>query len=68
MMTITRSMLALGLVSSILAGCAQSGGLAAQNPNTPGATGRTIVPGSTSTVTGDALATENQQKWPLRGR
>ena len=35
------------------------------NPNVPGATGRTIVPGSNSTMAGDAEATSQQQKWPV---
>jgi hypothetical protein len=30
----------------------------AANPNVPGATGRTIVPGDNSTIAGDAEATE----------
>ncbi len=33
------------------------------NANTPGFTGNTIVPGSTSTVAGGADATYLQQKW-----
>jgi hypothetical protein len=33
--------------------------------NTPGWTGRTIVPGCSSTLSGDAAATEDQQKWPF---
>jgi hypothetical protein len=32
-----------------------------ENPNVPGATGRTIVPGDHSTIAGDALATELQR-------
>ena len=57
--------LALVLLASA---CAQTSG-SASDLNMPGATGRTIVPGSTSTVAGDAEATSQQQKWPLeRGR
>jgi hypothetical protein len=37
-------------------------------PSTPGWTGRTVVPGNTSTVAGNAAATELQQKWPTGGR
>jgi hypothetical protein len=33
----------------------------AQNPNVPGATGRTIVVGNHSTIAGDEGATRNQQ-------
>ncbi len=41
----------------------------AQNAKTPGWTGRTFVIGSNSTIVGDAVATEMQQKWQLdRGR
>jgi hypothetical protein len=48
-----------------LAGCSPHTNTpsAANNPNVPGATGRTVVPGSSSTVSGDAEATELQQKW-----
>jgi hypothetical protein len=35
------------------------------NPTVAGATGRTVVPGSNSTVAGDAEATDLQRKWPL---
>jgi hypothetical protein len=56
----------LAIVS--LGGCSQSPA-GAISPNTPGSTGRTIVPGNNSTIAGDAVATEQQQKWPLgRGR
>ena len=49
-----------------LAACAptQSTGPAAQNANTPGWTGSTTVIGNTSTIAGDAAATNDQQKWP----
>jgi hypothetical protein len=36
-------------------------GAAAANPNVPGATGRTIVLGDSSTIAGDASATRAQQ-------
>jgi hypothetical protein len=55
----------------LLGGCTQSpaASTVAVNPNTPGWTGRTIVVGNNSTIAGDAVATEQQQKWPLgRGR
>ena len=62
---------ALILVASLapcltLNGCTQptAAAMAAAGPNTPGWTGRTIVPGSHSTVAGDAQATYDQQKWP----
>lgn len=50
-----------------LNGCAQSQttATATPGPNTPGWTGRTIVPGSSSTLAGDAEATYYQQKWPF---
>jgi hypothetical protein len=34
-------------------------GAAAQNPHVPGATGKTVVPGTTSTVAGDRSSTAN---------
>jgi hypothetical protein len=37
----------------------------AMNDHTPGWTGRTLIPGNTSTVAGDAAATNSQQKWPF---
>jgi hypothetical protein len=40
-----------------------------QTSTIPGWTGRTVVPGSNSTIAGDAVATEQQQKWQIeRGR
>jgi hypothetical protein len=39
----------------------KNGDGAASNPNVPGATGRTIIPGNNSTITGDAEATRQQQ-------
>jgi hypothetical protein len=65
-----RKTLAAGslLTVLLLAACVQDSD-AARNLSLPGATGRTIVPGSTSTVAGDAEATSQQQKWPVgRGR
>ena len=55
------------LVITLLAGCTQDPvtSTIAVGPNTPGWTGRTVVPGNNSTVAGDAVATEQQQKWPL---
>ena len=68
MNTMTRSFLMAGSALAILGGCTDSdGGLAARDPNTPGATGRTIVRGSNSTIAGDAAATDSQRKWPLGG-
>ena len=54
----------------VLAGCSQPypADGSASATSVPGATGRTIVPGSNSTVAGDAGATEQQQKSPLGGR
>jgi hypothetical protein len=52
-----------------LAGCTQpTMSEEASNPNTLGATGRTIVPGNTSSIAADAVATEQQQKWGAPGR
>jgi hypothetical protein len=48
-----------------LGGCTAPGDMSAAGPGTPGWTGRTAVIGNTSTVAGDAGATEQQQKWPL---
>jgi hypothetical protein len=64
------SALLLGSTLLILAGCAGPVDMqAAQDPNTPGATGRTVVIGSSSTIAGNAEATYNQQKWGYgRGR
>ncbi len=42
-------------------GNAVATGQAATNPNTPGATGRTIVIGDNSTIAGDAEATRMRQ-------
>jgi hypothetical protein len=33
----------------------------AANPNVPGATGRTLVPGSNSTIAGDSMATQMER-------
>jgi uncharacterized lipoprotein YajG len=48
---------------ALIAGCAQNIDIANAGPNTPGWTGRTVVPGSSSTIAGNAEATEIQQKW-----
>ncbi|HEX2941747.1 MAG TPA: hypothetical protein VHO91_11925 [Rhodopila sp.] len=50
-----------------LTGCAQSQTMATATPgpNTPGWTGRTIVPGSSSSLAKDSEATYYQQKWPF---
>ena len=54
------------LAIALLSGCAQpTGASVALTPDTPGSTGRTIVPGNNSSVAGDAAATEMQQKWPI---
>jgi hypothetical protein len=67
MTTTIRPILLLGSTLLMLAGCVQpNGGQAMMDPNTPGWTGRTVVPGSTSTIAGDAVATEMQQKWQLQ--
>lgn len=58
-----RSILTAGAVLFTLVGCMQADRQASFDPSAPGATGRTVVPGSTSTIAGDALATEQQQKW-----
>ena len=42
-----------------------NGTQAAQNANTPGWTGRSVVIGSSSTVGGNAEATYEQQKWGI---
>lgn len=39
----------------------ERGNIAASDPNVPGATGRTIIRGNTSTISGDAKATREQQ-------
>lgn len=68
MNTMTRGFLIAGSALAILAGCTDSGGsAAAADPTTPGATGRTIVRGTNSTIAGDAAATDSQRKWPLGG-
>ncbi len=62
-----------GVRAALLIACAALGccagptdaDLAAAGPDTPGWTGRTLVPGSRSTIAGAANATYNQQKWQL---
>jgi hypothetical protein len=69
MTTTIRSAMLLGATLVTFAGCAAPADMkAAQDPNTPGATGRTVVIGSNSTIAGDALATYYQQKWGSYGR
>jgi hypothetical protein len=55
------------LAVCFLGGCSPVPGAttAAIGPDTPGFTGRTIVIGNNSTIAGDAVATEMQQKWPV---
>lgn len=43
------------------------GHIAASNPNLPGATGRTVIRGNTSTISGDAKATRQQQTSTVSG-
>jgi hypothetical protein len=40
---------------------------AASNPDVPGATGRTIVPGDNSTIDGDSMATQMERTGALGG-
>ncbi len=53
----------LVLLAIPLAACAQSGAGDPANPNTPGATGRTVILGNNSTIAGDAEATRLQRVW-----
>ncbi len=63
---IVRTVLFICAVIASAAGCAANGDNAtASDPQAAGATGRTVVPGSNSTVAGDAAATNDQQKWPM---
>jgi hypothetical protein len=39
----------------------------ASNPDVPGATGRTIVPGTNSTITGDSMATQMERTGAIGG-
>ncbi len=49
-----------------LAACSPPGAApATADANTPGWTGRTVVPGNASTVAGDAQATYLAQKWGI---
>jgi hypothetical protein len=43
-------------------------GAKANTSTAPGATGKTVVPGSNSTVAGDKSATEEQKKGAVTGR
>jgi hypothetical protein len=67
MITSTRSILSTAALLIALAACSvpAASDQAAQNASTPGWTGRTFVVGSNSTIAGDAVATYNQQKWPI---
>lgn len=68
MNTMTRWFMIAGSALAILGGCTDSGGGgSAADPTTPGATGRSIVRGTSSTIEGDAAATDSQRKWPLGG-
>jgi hypothetical protein len=62
-----RGFLLPGSLLAMLAGCGVTGNGAqtVRDPNTPGWTGRTVIVGSHSTIAADAVATEQQQKWPL---
>jgi len=63
-----RPILLIALLLGTPAGCGAprtNASGASANASTPGWTGRTVIPGSTSTVAGDAAATEQQQKWQL---
>lgn len=48
-------------------GCVPAGSGDASNPNTPGATGRTVILGNNSTISGDAEATHWQKLWGEMG-
>nr|WP_294508324.1 hypothetical protein [uncultured Rhodopila sp.] len=68
MTAITRSTLLAGVLLGLPVGCGgsqTSAGGPVPTAATPGWTGRTVVTGSTSTVGGNATATEQQQKWQL---
>lgn len=53
----------LVLLAVPIVGCAQTGSGDAANPNTPGATGRTVILGNNSTIAGAAQATQMQRLW-----
>jgi predicted small lipoprotein YifL len=57
----------LVLLAFPLAGCGQAGPGDPTNPNTPGATGSTVIPGNNSTIAGDAEATHIQKLWGEMG-
>ena len=68
MTALMRSPLLFAGLLAVPVGCGVSGtdgSQAANTPSTPGWTGRTTVVGSHSTIAGDAVATEQQQKWQL---
>jgi hypothetical protein len=56
--------LGVAIALIVLASCSpqQRPSAGAMNPNTPGATGRTDVPGDPSTVAGDRKATIEQKR------
>jgi hypothetical protein len=67
MIALMRLSLVFAGLLAIPVGCGMSGTGSSQavgTPSTPGWTGRTTVVGSHSTIAGDAVATEQQQKWP----
>jgi len=70
MTKIARSLCPTIAVLIALGGCSPPPGAdqAVPDINTPGWTGRTLVPGSGSTIAGNAAATELQQKWGTFGR
>jgi hypothetical protein len=54
----------LAVIVALLTGCVQTPvGSASVGPDTPGWTGRTVVVGSSSTISGAAEATYLSQKW-----
>jgi hypothetical protein len=67
MFSIVRLILVAASTVFSLSACTAPGGDG--TAATPGWTGRSVVVGSTSTIAGNAIATEQQQKWPIgRGR
>jgi hypothetical protein len=62
---IKRSTLLIVALLAAPTGCSAPSNQTARNANTPGWTGRTFVPGSTSTLAGNAVATDQQQKWSV---
>lgn len=66
----THAIPTIAALTAILAltACTQPTPSASANANTPGWTGTTVVPGSTSSIADNAQATYLQQKWgsPVR--